>query len=246
MGTFVFILLASLFISLISFAGAILLVRSSILKSNITNYLVSFAAGTMLATAFLDLLPESLKSIGNGSVFYPMFGGIVLFFFLERFVLWYHHHDSSHNIKPAAYLVLFGDGLHNILDGVAIAAAFLVNTEVGLVTTIAISAHEIPQEIADFSVLVDGGMEKRKALIFNFLSGLPAVAGAILSYFFLTRVQAFVPPFLSFTSGMFVYIACSDLIPEIHKDFSQRRNWTQSLPFVGGIVLIGVLMRMLE
>lgn len=246
--TLLFIILASLLVSAVSFIGGIFLVNHKLFSnSSFTSSLVSFAAGIMLSAALLDLLPEAMEaSEGNEALFLPVLVGIVGFFFLERFVVWFHHHHSSHGRAPTSLLILLGDAVHNFIDGVAIAAAFLVNPSLGITTTLAIAAHEIPQEIADFSVLVSGGMQRRRALLFNFISGLTAVLGAVLAYFFFETVNGISWILLSFTAGMFLYIACSDLIPELHRDFSEKRKWMQTFPFLGGILLLAVFIHFLE
>ncbi|KKR82824.1 MAG: Zinc/iron permease, partial [Candidatus Daviesbacteria bacterium GW2011_GWA2_40_9] len=217
MPTLLSIILASLFISLVSFVGGILLFWGKVGTQKITAYLVSFAAGTMLAVAFLDLLPEALKASTEANIFVPALLGLLTFFFLERFVVWFHHHDSPHDASPTVILILVGDGVHNFIDGVGIAATFLVNPALGFLTTLAIAAHEVPQEIADFSILVHGGLGKVRALVFNFISGLTALLGAVVGFYFLEKLEAMLPLLLAFTAGMFIYIASSDLIPELHK-----------------------------
>ncbi len=236
MTIFIKILLTSLVVSLISFAGAFLLLFKKTLSDRSTKYLVSFAAGVMLSTAFLNLLPEAWEKNQQGNIFVPLLAGVVVFFFMERYLLWFHHHDSTHNIKPSAHLILLGDGFHNFFDGIAIAAAFLTNPALGVTTAIAIAAHEIPQEIADLGILIHGGMERSKALLYNFISALAALVGAVLGYFFLSTLEHLLPTFISFTAGMFIYIACSDLIPELHKDSHKTSNFTQSALFIIGIV----------
>lgn len=211
-------------------------------------YLVSFSAGVMLAAAFLDLLPEAMEAAGENpaGVLPLVLVGVVFFFFLERFLLWFHHHHSEHNIHPTTHLILVGDGFHNFIDGVALAAAFAVSIELGLVTTLAIAAHEIPQELADLSVLIHGGLSRQKALWYNFVSGLPALLGAVLAYFFFSRLTGALPPLLAFTAGMFIYIACADLIPDLHTEFKKEKRWIYSVPFLLGIALIGLLVNWLE
>lgn len=243
MPVLVLIIAATLLVSLVALIGALFLYWEKLTSQKITFSLLSFAAGTMLAVSFLDLLPEALESASEETnIFVLALLGIVIFFFLERFVLWFHHHDETHGMKPSAVLILLGDGLHNFIDGVAIAAAFLVSPALGFATTLAIAAHEIPQEIADFSVLVHGGMQRIKALTFNFISGLTALAGAILGFYFLEGLEGIVPLFLAFTAGMFIYIACSDLIPEIHKSAEKQKSWTQFLPFLLGIATLWILV----
>ncbi len=239
------IILATLGVSLISLVGVILLIKNKNLTEKLSNNFVGFAAGTMLAAAILDILPESLEGgLEPHDVLIFFLGGILIFFLLERFIIWFHHHDSTHHAHPSSTLVLLGDSIHNFIDGLAIAATFLANPAIGFVTTLAIAAHEVPQELADLSVLLHGGMPKRRALFYNFLSALTAVAGGILGFYFLDSLQSFVPYVLSFTAGMFIYIACSDLIPELHKD-SQKRGWKEVVPFILGIVLLGTMVRLL-
>jgi len=234
---------ASISVSLVALIGALFLYWEKLTTEKTAAYLLSFAAGTMLAVSFLDLLPEAVESAAEGTnVFMPVLLGIVVFFFLERFVLWFHHHDETHGMKPSAVLILLGDSLHNFIDGIAIAAAFLVSPGLGLATTLAIAAHEVPQEIADFSVLVHGGMKKGRALLLNFISGLTALAGAVLGFYFLEGLEGLLPISLAFTAGMFIYIACSDLIPEIHKSAEKQRSWTQFLPFLLGIATLWILV----
>lgn len=239
-----FIAIATIITNLISLVGAgILFWKKDKNNQKTQNHhnlgLVSFAAGIMLAAAFFDLLPEAQENIQNLgidlNIFVATFAGILTFFFLERFVIWFHHHDSLHNENPLPILILVGDGIHNFIDGIGIAAGFLISPLAGIVTTVAISAHEIPQEIADLSVLMHGGYSKLKATLVNLLSGLTALLGGLLGYFFLEKITLATPLLLAFTAGMFIYIACSDLIPELHKDFHKQKNWKQSLPFLAGI-----------
>lgn len=245
MDTLVLIIGASVITSLISLAGGVFLFWKRLWTEDASTHLVSFAAGVMLAAAFFDLLPEAQEA-GETDIFLPVFLGIVIFFFLERFVLWFHHHDSTHGSKPAPILILLGDAVHNFIDGVGIAAAFLVSPSLGVITTLAIAAHEVPQEIADFSVLVHGGFSRAKALLFNLISGVTALIGAVTGYYFLANLEGWLPALLAFTAGMFIYIACSDLIPELHKDFQKQKSWIQSIPFIVGIVILWSLVKILE
>ena len=169
MSIFLQIILATFITSSLSLVGGSLLIWKKLLDHKYLPHFVSFAAGVMLTTAFIDLLPEAIENSTNHAIYESVLLGIVVFFFLERFVLWFHHHDDLHGTKPTAVLILLGDALHNMFDGAAIAAAFLTNPSLGIVTTIAIAAHEIPHEIADFTILIHGGMKKTRALYFNFL-----------------------------------------------------------------------------
>jgi zinc and cadmium transporter len=243
-----YIITASFIVSLISFVGVIILFWKKLSTENALAYFVSFAAGIMLSAAFLDLLPEALSGDANISKMLSIvLLGVVLFFFLERFVLWFHHHhDVPESLKPSTVLITVGDGVHNFIDGVTIAAAFLASPVLGIVATLAIVAHEIPQEIADFVVLLHGGLSVTKALILNFLSGITAILGSILGYFFLEKIQGALPYFLAFSAGMFIYIACSDLIPDLHREFAKEKRWRHSIPFILGIVLLGFMIHYLE
>lgn len=245
MSTLGFIIIAALLVSLISFVGALGLIRTKSASARHGATLVGFAAGVMLSSAVLALLPEALEEAGS-SIAFPLFWGIVLFFFLERFLLWVHHHHEPHGVKPTAPLILVGDGMHNFIDGVAIAAAFLTSPVLGVTTTIAIAAHEIPQELADLSLLIYSGMKKNVALALNFASGLTAIVGAVIGYFYLEHLRENLPLILAFTVGMFLYIACSDLIPDLHKDFAKQKRWQQTIPFVVGISIMWILTLILH
>lgn len=245
MDTFSSIVIASLAISLLSLSGGILLTWKKLFTERLSAYLVGFAAGVMLTTAFADLLPEAVESSADQNIFFYGLLGVVVFFLLERFVLWFHHHDQAHT-KPSVYLILVGDGLHNFFDGIAIAATFLSNPGLGVITTLAIAAHEIPQEIADFGILISGGMKRSKALFYNFLSALTALFGAVVGFYYLERLEGITPIFLIFTAGVFIYIACSDLIPDLHQDFKKQKKWLTTIPFIIGILLTYYLITLVE
>lgn len=249
------IIIASFLVSLSSLIGVIFLFRKNLLTGKFMLYLLSFAAGVILTTAFVDLLPEAVEAgVENGidfHVFIPVFVGILVSFFLERIVLYFHNHDEyepeeHHHSKTSAVLIIVGDSLHNFVDGVVIAATFLTSPALGVATTIAIAAHEIPHEIADFGVLIGSGMKKSKALLYNFLSSLTALAGAIGGYYFLTTLQGALPFLLAFSGGMFIYIACSDLIPELNRDFRKNRNFLQIVPFIAGVIIMYVMITLLH
>lgn len=244
------IILANIFISLLSLSGAIMILWKKLITKSVIPYLVSFAAGVILTTAFLDLFPEAAEQATELrlkiNIFLPAFLGIITSFFIERFLLWFHHHEHTHGIKPTIFLITIGDGIHNLIDGITIAATYLANPALGLITTIAMAAHEIPQEIADFSILVHSGLSKKKALIINLLSGLTAVVGGILGYYFLHKFSAALPVLLAFSAGIFIYISCSDLIPDLHRDYNEQKKWSQALPFIVGIILMYFLIMFLH
>lgn len=229
-------LLATLLVSLISLVG-VFVVRWS---ERVEERLLGFAAGVLLATAFLDLFPEAVaRSPGDTRVFAAALGAMVLFFVIERLLHAFHLHEESH-AHTSGYLILIGDGLHNLIDGVVIAASFLVSPELGLTTTLAVAAHEIPQEIADYGLLVSGRFTRQRALALNFASGLTAMIGAVLCWAFREVIEPHVGWALTATAGMFIYIAASDLIPELHH-VRRRGSWAHTMPFFAGIVLIAVL-----
>lgn len=242
----IYIILASIIVSCSSLIGGLLLLRKKTLSEDAIIHLVSFAAGVILTVAFVDLLPEAVEhaeELGlHTNIFLFTFFGIILFFFLERFLLWFHHHDDTHGEKPTSILILFGDGFHNFIDGIAIAAAFIADPLLGVITSIAIAAHEIPHELADYSVLVHSGMKPMKALFYNFLSSLTALVGALSGYFFLQSISQSLPYMLAFSAGTFIYIACSDLIPDLHTNFKKQKQWRQSLPLIIGIAIAYIVI----
>lgn len=245
MNLFLQIFVANVIISFISFAGVITLASKKLNEKSTAALLVSFAAGVMLATALINILPEALDSLPIKSGLHWFMFGIVGAFFLERFLLWYHHHhEDTHNINPTATLVIVGDGIHNAIDGLAIAATFIANPALGIAATVAIAAHEIPQEIADFSILRHCGMSRNKALLWNFISALTAVVGGVIGYYIFRESLATVGYALGFTAGIFLYVAVADLIPELHHPKTARHWIPQTIFFVLGILLMVVLSSM--
>lgn len=238
------IILLTLFGSILSLCGGLILLLRKNWDKRFVLLLTSFAAGTLLATAFLDLFPEALehaKEVGNGDIFTPALAGIILFFLLERLFVWFHHHHEGHGEKPTIWMVTFGDAVHNFIDGIAIAATYMVNPALGLSTTIAVAAHEIPQEIADFSVLLSRGLEKSRAILFNIGSALTAILGAVAMYFFAEQLEMYLGTIVAFTAGMFCYIALSDLIPELHHAHSKKDTLPQVLCFLLGIIIVIII-----
>ncbi len=245
------ILLSVFIVSLVSFVGILtLLIRQAVLN-NILFALTAFAAGTLLGAAMLDLVPEALES-GEGlgveaiAVFGYVLAGLLVFYSIERFISWHHHHhrelkekgETHREVHAFTYLNLIGDAVHNFLDGTIIAASFLTNVPLGIATTVAIALHEIPQEIGDFALLIYGGFSKLKALVYNFISALAAVVGGLAGYFFLSKLAHPTLFLLAFAAGGFIYIASADLIPELHKETGVWKSIIQFACMVAGIVLI--------
>jgi zinc and cadmium transporter len=254
MSTLTQILLFTFFGSIVSLIGGILLLFKKNFAGKLADYLSAFAAGTLLGTAFFDLLPEALEGgTDTKSVMTWTLVGILIFFLLQRSIHWFHHphgdHDDGHNHpvqKPTGPLIIIGDSLHNFIDGVAIAATFLVNPTLGMVTTLAVGAHEIPHEIGNFAVLLSLGYSRKKVLWYNVLSACTAFAGALLTYYVGPSIAGSLPIFLGITAGFFIYIAASDLIPEIHGWSKNKLAVIESFLLIAGAAIVGVLVHILE
>src|SRR3990170_4935124 len=186
-----YILLFTFIGSIASMVGSFFLLFKKRLTENFTIQIINFAAGALIAVAFLDTLPEAQREAKNHDIFWVVLTGFIIFFFAERFIQLFHHHHG-HGEKPTVFLVLIGDGVHNFIDGVAIAAGFLTSIQLGILTSLAVAAHEIPQEISDMAILLANGLSKFKALFYNFLSGLTAIFGALLAYFFAPFVEKYI------------------------------------------------------
>ena len=238
----VYTLLSVIIVSLISLVG----VMAISIKKNALNkmliLLVSLSAGVMIGDAFLHLIPEAAESGFTTQTALLVLAGITFFFVLEKFIHWKHCHlHPSHNHKPSYVIMnLVGDAFHNFIDGLLIAGSFLVDIKLGLATTFAVILHEIPQEIGDFGVLLHGGFSKGKAILFNFITAVFAILGAIVGLL-LSSVIRFLPEYLiPLTAGGFIYIAASDLIPQIHqhKDKRMSQSFLELLIFVLGILMM--------
>lgn len=240
-------LVSVIIVSLISLIGIFTLsVRQERLEK-ILIYLVSLSAGTLLGDAFIHLIPEAYEESGND----PLVGtyilsGMFFFFGVEKFFHWRHCHRvpcQSHP-HPFSYMILAGDTVHNFIDGLVVAASYLVSIPVGIATTIAVIFHEIPQEVGDFGSLVYGGFSRAKALLFNFLTGLTAVAGAVIVLVFDAGAVEMNSFFIPFAAGGFIYIASADLIPELHKNTDLKKSFGQMALFILGIGLMAALLFM--
>lgn len=247
MHTLTWIVLSSLAGGLLSVIAAALLGRAA--RDSAVHVLVSFAIGAMLAASFLEVLPHAFEHAGDvHSLAATVLIGILAFFILEKLVLWrhcHHHHCEAHEALPATHdhgrsgvLVLVGDTVHNFVDGVLIAAAFLQDTQLGVVTAFAIVVHEIPQELGDFMVLLHSGYSRRKALLFNALSGLATVVGGVLAYFALSTLEQWVPSLLALAAASMIYVAVADLIPGLHKRTALSETVQQVVLIALGILTV--------
>lgn len=240
-----------------SLAGGVLSVLCAALfalnvRSHWMGSLVSYAIGALLGAVFLNILPEAIEAGSSAAVVSgTVLAGILLFFTLEKLLLWrhcHHHHCEAH--EPDAHgrsgtMIMVGDTFHNFVDGVIIAAAFLTDTNLGIVTALAIIAHEIPQEVGDFLILLHSGYGKAQALYVNLLSSLAMLAGGVLAYFTLQSVHSVVPSLLALAASSMIYVAVADLIPGLHKR-TQLRDTLQQVALIalgiGSILLIGILV----
>lgn len=235
------ILISTFLVSVISLVGVVTLAIQERFLKTILFFLIAFSAGALLGGAFLHLIPEAIEKTDPTKVFIFVTAGFVLFFILEKYLYWHHCHDGVCDIHTFTYLNLLGDGLHNFMDGLVIAAGFTSSISLGVFTTILVIVHEIPQELGDFGVLVYGGFSKKKALFYNFLSALTAFGGALIGYFLSHRIAGFSYILLALTAGGFIYIASADLVPEIHKETDLKKSIFSLVFFVFGIALMFIL-----
>ena len=214
-----YIVITTIVIALIAFIGIFTLAMKEHLLNKILLILISLSAGALMGGAFLHLLPEAVENSAEANVFLFVLVGFILFFVIEKVLYWRHCHKGKCDVHTFHYMNLIGDSIHNFIDGLIIAASFIVSIPLGLTTAIAIAAHEVPQEIGDFGVLVYGGFEKKKALLINFVIASTIVFGGIVGYFISKSVEQAIVFLLPFAAGGFIYIAATDLIPEIRKAF---------------------------
>ena len=237
-----YILVSTFLVSLIAFVGILVLFLKEELLNKILLILVAFSAGALIGGAFLHLIPEAVAKVEANQIFnlflYLIFG-FCIFFILENFIRWHHHHAKEHpEIMPFSYLILVSDGIHNFIDGLIIAASFVVGFPVGVVTALAVALHEIPQEIGDFGVLVYGGIKKARALFLNFLSAIFAIFGGFLGFLLSEKIGESIVFLLPFAAGTFIYIASSDLLPEIKHKESLKKSLIHFFVFLLGIILM--------
>lgn len=239
--TLIQIILATLTVSIVSLVGIVFSLRGQWLNKALSS-LVAVAAGALMGAAFLHLIPEAVTQTENSpNIFLYLLTGFVFFFILEQLLHWHHQHGTGHKVEPFSYLILVGDGVHNFFDGLAIAASFMVSPLAGVITTLAVALHEIPQEFGDFAIMVYGGFSRKQALFFNFVSGMTAIIGGIIGYFAFSLMQASIPYLMLFVSGGFIYIAAADLIPSIKHGPRLRQTILTLVAFLAGIILMLVM-----
>lgn len=235
-------------------AASVFLILSETQRAHVLPHGISFAIGALLAVAFWGLIPHAFEEVPKDQIqglSATILGGILGFFVLEKLLIWRHCHHSGyethsdehdhHHPQPAAILILLGDGIHNFVDGILIAAAFLTDVKLGIVTSLAVAAHEIPQEVGDFAILLKSGYSKRKALIYNMLSSLSTVVGGILAFFFLVDLHEALPFFLAMAASSFIYVAVADLIPSLHEETDTKTSLQQIVLISAGVLLICLL-----
>lgn len=240
----IYSLISIFFVSLISLIGIFFVSLKTEKLRKILIYLISFAAGSLFADAFLHLIPKAAEQFSNATYPLIILGGILLFFFLEKVVLWNHCHMpiTKTHVHSFAFMNLIGDGLHNILDGLIITASYIISIPAGIATSLAVLFHEIPQEIGDFGILIHGGIKPKKAILLNFLIALTAFIGAIFGFLMFSWIDKIESVILLIAAGGFIYIAGSDLIPELHKQNKIKTSLLQIASFVLGVLIIFALL----
>jgi zinc and cadmium transporter len=232
-------------VSILSLIGILFISLDRNKMQKILHFLVSFAVGGLFGDAFIHLLPESFER--PGSKLFTSLSivlGILIFFILEKFIRWRHCHitSSEEHLHAEVTLNIIGDGVHNLIDGILIGASYMTSIPIGITTTFAVILHEIPQEIGDFGVLVNGGLSVRKALVFNLLSAVTSILGAIISLVIGPQIQGYSLFMLPVTAGGFIYIAGSDLIPELQHDVNVSTSFSQLISIILGVLVMALLV----
>ncbi len=246
--TFLIALAIVFIISIFGVTGGILLIYREKWAKLISKYLISFAIGAMFGVVFLDLLPEALGKMVVESVMFYSLVGILVFYLLEKSLFWYHHHSLEHiwhgkhppeeKAHPVGYLITFGDALHNFIDGLVIAAGFLIDFKVGIATSLAVLFHELPQEIGEFAVLLHAKLKKIKIIWYSIAAQMTAVVGFLMGTFYLPLVKNLDSILLSIAAGAFIYIASTDLLPETHREKDLGKSLIQIGLLVFGVAVI--------
>ena len=240
------IILFSVLGSVGAIAGAaLLLLFPEGTRRTLLPCLLSYATGTLLGAAFLGMIPNALQQATPSAISGTVLVGIVLFFVLEKIVIWRHCHDSECEVHSSAGpLILIGDAFHNFVDGFVIAAAFLTSVPLGIVASLAVIAHEIPQEVGDFAILLENGYSRKRALILNSLSSVTTLPGAVIAYFFLGTTREAVPFILALSAASFIYIAVADLVPSLHRQTGIKAAIMQFVLILAGIGTIAIFQLM--
>jgi zinc and cadmium transporter len=248
MNTFLLMILVILAGSALSLISGSLIFLTKKRRDNAILFALPFGAGALLAAAFLDLLPESFELAEPSELLLWTLGGFVAFFLLERLASWFHHHHEhgihEHRQGTQNTMLMIGDLLHNAIDGIAIASAFLANPATGVVTTLAVSAHEIPKELGTFGMLISRGWRDKRVLLANALTAIGTLLAASLTYWLGSALHLPVAQLLAVTAGFFVYVAASDIIPDIHEQ-PRKIGTLQALVLLGGLVFVGTIVQLL-
>jgi len=236
MDVLVWIISALILDSLIGLVGVFSLFIKRKTLDKLVFPLVSFAAGALFGGGLYHLFAEGLEKIGTIQAINWLVIGFIIFFILERILKWHHCHEIECKVHPFSYLIFVGDAIHNIIDGLVIASTFLVDIGLGILTTFLIIAHEVPQELGNFATAIYGGMKRNRAIIFTFLSQITCIVGGLFGYYFLFK--EILLPLLPFAAGGFIYIAASDLIPELHKEPNIKKSIISFILFLIGLAFI--------
>jgi zinc and cadmium transporter len=221
--------------------AALLLIFPAHMRKTLLPGLLSYATGTLLGAAFLGMIPKGVQQATVLSVSSTVLAGIVLFFFLEKMIIWRHCHDVECEVHGSAGpLILIGDAFHNFVDGFVIAAAFLTSIPLGIAASLAVIAHEVPQEVGDFAILLESGYSRTRALVLNMLSSLATLPGAVIAYYFLGATMEAVPYILALSAASFIYIAVADLVPSLHRQIGLKPALTQFVLVLAGIGTIAI------
>ena len=236
-----YIIIFSLIGGLLSLSLAMSLLINKKIAQSFAKHAMPFAAGALLAAVFLDLLTEGLEQNSPSVIMLSALIGILLFFMAERLIRWFHHHHQHGRGDPAVPLLIVGDTVHNLLDGVAIAAAFMISIPTGIITTLAVAAHEIPQEVGEFGILLSKGMSRRRVIFVNILSSLVATAAAIVTYFVGQTETLPLGVIFGLSAGFLLYVALSDIIPSLHENHDKKTlfDW-QPVLLILGVIVVGV------
>ncbi len=235
-------------ISLLGMTGGILLLYREKWAKLISRHLITFAIGSLFGVAFLNLIPEAVAEINVEIVLIYTLVGILVFYLLEKTLLWYHHHSVEHvwhgkhtaeeKAHPAGYLITFGDALHNFIDGLVIAAGFLVDIKLGIVTSLAVLFHELPQEIGEFAIMLHSKFSKHKIILYSLAAQMTAVIGVLIGFLYVPLFENLKAILLAIAAGGFIYIASTDLLPETHREKDLGKSLVQVLLLILGVLTI--------